>query len=52
LLLRAKDTVNGGKAKGPWTEWLEVNVPEISHRTADIYMQLAAPENRKVIDEA
>jgi hypothetical protein len=32
--------------------WLEVNVPEISQRTANIYMALAKPDARKVIDEA
>jgi hypothetical protein len=43
--------VNKGQAKGPWTNWLEVNVPEVKHRTANIYMALAAPDARKVIDE-
>lgn len=52
ILLRAKETVNGGNTKGPWTNWLEVHVPEVSHRTANIYMSLAAPDARAAIDEA
>jgi Protein of unknown function (DUF3102) len=37
LLNQAKEAVGHGE----WTSWLKTNCPQISHRTADVYMSLA-----------
>jgi hypothetical protein len=36
---------------GPWTAWLEKHCPKISHRSANVYMKLADPDNKRKLTE-
>lgn len=46
LLNQAKEAVG----HGDWTNWLKTNCPQISHRTANVYMSLAV--NKEKFDTA
>src|SRR5580700_190168 len=50
VLNQAAETIKASYGKGAWGPWLEMNCPEISHRTANIYMTLA--KNKDVVEEA
>ena len=41
VLNQAAETIKASYGKGAWGPWLEMNCPEISHRTANVYMTLA-----------
>lgn len=49
MLSRAKH-LNGNH--GDWLEWLHRSCPDISDRTAQLYMRLGKPENAKKLEEA
>src|SRR5262245_46944705 len=48
LLNDAKDAV--GK-HGKWADWLKKHCPEISHRTANVYMNLAKHKDKFIDDQ-
>ena len=49
VLNQAAETIKASYGKGAWGPWLEMNCPEITHRTANVYMTLEAFSQRAAI---